>query len=126
MVYGTTPSALFQAAASAIAIVIGQNMGLGLISLVGIIWALVLIVIGLREIHGISTFGAVVAVFGPMVVCCGGLALLLVPVFMQARQAALNRGGFPRTSPGIYRSFPGQQGRQGGFGGPGSFGGRTF
>ncbi|MEW6026773.1 MAG: YIP1 family protein [Planctomycetota bacterium] len=38
---------------------------------VGAIWQIVLIIIGLREVHGISTGKAVVAWFLPILFCCG-------------------------------------------------------
>ncbi|MDO8518560.1 MAG: YIP1 family protein [Deltaproteobacteria bacterium] len=62
-------------------------------SLIAGIWQIVLVIIGLREIHRISTGKAVLTVLLPMIVCCG-LALflgafifvsVLVPLFMKSQ-----------------------------------------
>jgi hypothetical protein len=119
--YATTPSALFQVVAALIVFAIGQTPFAGIVLLVGVIWYFVLVVIGFREIHSISTGAATAAALLPALVCCGGLALLLVPVFMQARNAALMRGGNFGNQPGFNRTFPGA-GQNPGFGRPGSSG----
>jgi hypothetical protein len=49
-------------------------------SVVAAIWALVLYCIGLARAHETETGRAVLAVFLPLVVCCGGLFLLLLLV----------------------------------------------
>ena len=38
---------------------------------VAVVWQTYLIVIGLREVHGITTARAVIAVFLPLILCCG-------------------------------------------------------
>jgi len=49
--------------------------------LVGGVWSLVLVIIGLREVHQISTGRAVAVVFAPMVICCCGIALTASMLF---------------------------------------------
>jgi hypothetical protein len=46
-------------------------------ALVGAIWNICIVVVGLKEIHGASTGQAVAAILLPGVVCCGGLGLIL-------------------------------------------------
>jgi hypothetical protein len=51
--------------------------------LVAPVWLLVLQIIGLKEAHGISGGRAALAVFLPLIVCCG-FVFLLVSLFMAA------------------------------------------
>ncbi len=46
-------------------------------SSVGAVWTLVLAVIGVRAMHGIGTGPALIAVFGPLLLCCCGFGGLI-------------------------------------------------
>lgn len=61
-------------------------------SLVGGVWNLVLVVIGLKEMHEISTGKALAAVLLPLIACCACGALLMV-FFGAALLAALSQHG---------------------------------
>lgn len=59
--------------------------------IVGGVWAIVLEIIGLKEVHQISTGKAVLAVFLPLIFCCGCLLILIFAIgggalFLAARQ----------------------------------------
>lgn len=56
---------------------------------IGLVWSLVVVIIGLRELHGTSTGRAVLAVILPSILCCG-LALALIA--MVGGIAALSEG----------------------------------
>ena len=49
--------------------------------LIGFVWYIVAMIIGVREAHGISTGKAVVGVLLPLIFCCGCLGLVLSLVF---------------------------------------------
>jgi len=49
--------------------------------LIGAIWMIVIEIIGLREAHGISGGKAAVAVFLPLIICCG-LSLILLAILI--------------------------------------------
>ncbi len=51
-------------------------------ALVGAVWTLVLMVVGLREMHGTTTGKALAAVFLPVVLCVGSFALLFGMAFL--------------------------------------------
>jgi len=46
-------------------------------SIAGYVWGIVLDVIGLRETHGITTGKSLLAVFLPMLLCCGFLVIIV-------------------------------------------------
>ncbi len=53
-------------------------------SYIGILWTMSIAVIGIRTIHGIGTGQALLAVFGPMVLCCCGCTGIIVLTAMIA------------------------------------------
>jgi hypothetical protein len=86
----------------------------GILMIVGTIWAFVLLVVALREIHGLSTGGAFGAAFIPVMILIGLIVLLVISMgaaFMNAMQNAPG-GGF-RNAPGGFGSGP-----SGGFSSP--------
>ena len=50
-------------------------------SIVGVFWYIVAMIIGVREVHEISTGKAVIGVLLPLIVCCGCLSIGLFLVF---------------------------------------------
>jgi hypothetical protein len=56
--------------------------------IIGIVWAVVLAIIGLREAHETTGGKAAFAVFLPVIVCCG-LVVIAVALFMGAAAASL-------------------------------------
>lgn len=105
-----------------------------ILAIIGIIWFLVLLTIGFREIHGMSTGAAAAAAIIPAVIFIVLAVLLFAGLIMAflgaANSGAMRGGGF--GGPGSFGGPPGFGNpgfgapRPGGFGGPGSFGGRTF
>ena len=58
-------------------------------SLISVVWAVVLAIVGLREAHETTGGKAAFAVFLPVVVCCG-LVLLAIALFMGAAAVSLS------------------------------------
>jgi len=99
-----------------------------ILGLIGVVWFLVLLTIGFREIHGMSTGGAAAAAIIPFVIFFVLIILLffgLIMAFLGAAGSGASGGGF--GSPGSF-GMPGSAGAAGGFGNPGlpNSGGRTF
>ena len=47
-------------------------------SFIGLIWGLVLTIIGVRTLHGLSSGQAMIAVLAPMALCCCGVAAMFI------------------------------------------------
>ncbi len=56
--------------------------------LIGVVWNIVIEIIGLREAHGTTTGRAALAVFLPLIVCCGLSIVVAVIVLLVASGAA--------------------------------------
>lgn len=95
----------------------------GLLSLLVWVWAFVLLVIALREIHGISTGAAFGTAIIPTVIMIGIIVLLAVTLFAAVIGAVMNAN--PGAAPGGFGNpgIPGPRAFPPNFGRPGSFGG---
>jgi hypothetical protein len=52
-------------------------------SLIATVWWLVLVVIGLRETHQVSTGKVVLAIFLPIILCCGLAVFFIIPAILR-------------------------------------------
>jgi len=108
VVYSSVPGYILQVVAGIITLVAPTALLFaGFLGIGVAIWTLVLVVIGLREIHAMSTVGAFFAAVLPGLAAALVLGLLLWPVFLGAYEQARNlnrppavRQQFPFPSPG--------------------------
>jgi hypothetical protein len=102
-VYASVPSVVVGCVAMLLSLFIHEDLVIGLVQLIGLIWFLVVLIIGVREIHWVSSGAASAAVLIPSAIGFILMTVILYPVFEEARQRA--RMGIP-SGPTFPNNFP--------------------